>query len=87
MYLLPENVCVCALAPVPEQLCGGADVAAAYRALVAVETGVSRQTDAACARQALEPRTQGATVPVAPSHLPRQTEINREQDERSCTKL
>lgn len=72
VYIPPETVTACVPAPLPVLLCGvaGADAAAAYRALVAVETGGSRLRNV-YEKQALEPHTLGAIVPVAPLHLQR----------------
>lgn len=66
-----ENVSAYVPAPLPVLLCGvaGADAAAAYRALVAVETGGSRLRNAVCEKQDLEPHTLEAIIPVAPLHL------------------
>lgn len=76
LYVLPASDCVCAPAPLPvPRGVAGADVAAAHRVPVAVETGSgNRQQDAACVRQALGLRKQGATVPAAPLHLQRAKE-------------
>lgn len=67
-------------APLPVLLCvvAGADAAAAYRALVAVETGGSRLRNAGYEKQALEPHTLGAIIPVAPLHLQRGAETCRQ---------
>lgn len=78
-FILPENVYVCVPALLPVLLCGvaGADAVAAYRALVAVETGGSKPRNAVCEKQALEPHTLGAIIPAAPLHLQRGAETNR----------
>lgn len=79
--MLPASDCVCAPAPSPvPRGAAGADVAAARRVPVAVETGSgSRQRDAACVRRALGLRKQGATVPAAPLHLQRVRERKRKE--------
>lgn len=81
LHVLPVSDCVCAPAPSPvPRDAAGADVAAVHRAPVAVETGSgNRQQDAACVRQALGLRKQGATVPAAPLHLQRAGERKRKE--------
>lgn len=80
LHVLPVSDCVCAPAPLPVPLgAAGADVAAAHRVPVVVETGCeNRQRDAACVRRALGLRKQGATVPAAPLHLQRAREKRKE---------
>lgn len=81
LHVLPVSDCVCAPTPLPVPLgAAGADVAAAHRVPVAVETGCgNRQRDAACVRRALGLRKQGATVPAAPLHLQRVRERKRKE--------
>lgn len=80
-YISPENVSACVPAPLPVLLCGvaGADAAAAYRALVALETGGSKLRNAVYEKQALVPHTLGAIIPVAPLHLPKGAETYRQR--------
>lgn len=88
-FILPENVYAYVPALLPVLLCGvaGADAVAAYRALVAVETGGSKLRNAVCEKQALEPHTLGAIIPAAPLHLRRGTETNRGISECERTSL
>lgn len=82
LYILPENGTACVPTPLPVLLgdVAGADAAAAYRALVAVETDGSRLWNAVYEKQALEPHTLGAIIPDAPLHLQRGAEADSKKD-------